>query len=89
MRERLPVGYRDYTEGTHALRHTVGISLSEAGADLSDVQAHLGHKQLSTTRRHYVPVLGSRMQRLSESIEGRFQWPEEAVTARGPTAPQA
>ena len=66
------------------LRHTVGISLSEAGADLSDVQAHLGHKQLSTTRRHYVPVLGSRMQQLSESIEGRFQWPEEAME----TAPE-
>ena len=32
--------------------------------------------------RHYVPVLDSRMQRLSESIEGRFQWPEEAVKAR-------
>ena len=32
---------------------------------------------VSTTRRHYVPVLGSRVQRLSESIERRLQGPEE------------
>ena len=56
------------------LRHAVGIALSETGADLSDVQAHMGHKRISTTREHYVPVLGSRMQALSESIDGRIGW---------------
>ena len=63
------------------LRHSVGIALSEAGVDLADVQAHMGHKRLSTTRRHYVPVLNSRMQRASETLEGRFQWPAEAGIA--------
>ena len=45
-----PAGVRPYN-----LRHTVGISISEAGGDLADVQAHLGHKHISTTRKHYVP----------------------------------
>lgn len=57
-------------------RHTLGITLSEGGADLSDVGAMMGHKQLATTRRHYVPVLNSRMQKASESLAGRFAgWP--------------
>lgn len=58
-------------------RHTLGITLSEGGADLSDVGSMMGHKQISTTRRHYVPVLNSRMQKASESLAGRFSgWPE-------------
>jgi integrase len=58
-------------------RHTLGITLSEGGADLSDVGSMMGHKQIATTRRHYVPVLNSRMQKASESLAGRFSgWPE-------------
>ena len=64
-----PEGVRPYN-----LRHTVGISISEAGGDLADVQAHLGHKHISTTRKHYVPVLNSRMQKASELISGRIPW---------------
>lgn len=60
-------------------RHTVGILMSEAGIDLADIQAHLGHKQIATTRKTYVPVRGSRMQRASEVLAGRLQW-------RGPDA---
>lgn len=33
-----------------------------------------GHKHISTTRKHYVPVLNSRMQEASELINGRFSW---------------
>lgn len=58
----------------YQLRHNVGITLSESGHDLADVGPQLGHKRAETTRRHYVPVLGSRMQRLSESLDGRFGW---------------
>lgn len=65
------------------LRHTSAIELSEAGHDLSDISAMLGHKQIETTRRHYLPVLHSRMQRLSESQEGRFGWARG--TKRGTT----
>jgi len=67
-----PTGVRPYQA-----RHSLGIALSELGHDLDDVGAALGHKRRETTRKHYVPVLESRMQRLSESVDGRFQgWPK-------------
>jgi len=56
------------------LRHTTWITASERGADLADIQAGAGHRNIATTRRHYVPVLSSRMQQLSERLEGRFGW---------------
>lgn len=64
-----PAGLRPYN-----LRHSTWIEASERGNDLSDIQAGAGHKLMATTRRHYVPVLSSRMQRMSESLEGRFGW---------------
>lgn len=54
-------------------RHTYGITLSEAGIDLADVQTLMGHKHQSTTRRHYVPVLGSRIQAAAEKLDGRLR----------------
>lgn len=62
-----PSGVRPYN-----LRHTIGISLSEAGFDLADIGPHLGHKRIETTRKHYVPVLNSRMQTMSDHIGQRF-----------------
>jgi integrase len=56
------------------LRHTVGIALSEFGVDLADIQQHMGHRRIETTRRHYVPVLGSRLQAASELLDHRFGW---------------
>lgn len=64
-----PKGVKPYN-----LRHTTWITASERGADLADVQVGAGHKNIATTRRHYVPVLNSRQQRLSELLDGRFQW---------------
>lgn len=64
-----PPGLRPYN-----LRHSTWIEASERGNDLADIQAGAGHKLIATTRRHYVPVLSSRMQRMSESLEGRFGW---------------
>lgn len=64
-----PTGVKPYN-----LRHATWITASERGADLSDVQAGAGHKHIATTRRHYVPVLNSRMQKLSELLDGRFGW---------------
>jgi hypothetical protein len=55
----------------YQLRHTVGIALSEAGIDLQDISQHMGHKRTDTTRRHYVPVLASRLQRASEALNDR------------------
>lgn len=64
-----PKGVRPYN-----LRHTVGMTLSEQGTDLADIGPQLGHKRLETTRRHYVPVLHSRMQVMGESLNGRLGW---------------
>ena len=64
-----PKGVRPYT-----LRHSLGIAASEQGRDLADISAHLGHTRPQTTRSHYVPVLGTRLQELSEAIDGRFGW---------------
>lgn len=64
-----PAGVRPYH-----LRHTVGMEMSEAGIDLADVQQHMGHTRIDTTRRHYVPVRGSRLQAASEAIDRRFGW---------------
>lgn len=75
-----PEGVRPYN-----LRHTVGMSMSEAGVDLADIQPHLGHKRIETTRKHYVAVLGSRLQRASEAIDHRFGWSRVVTDVAPPT----
>lgn len=60
--------------GPYQLRHSVGISMTDAGIDLADIQQHLGHKRIETTRKHYVPVRGTRLQIASERIDRRFRW---------------
>lgn len=55
----------------YQLRHTVGLALSEAGFDLRDIADHLGHKSTQTTRAHYVPVLNSRLSKVSEQLGTR------------------
>lgn len=64
-----PEGLKPYN-----LRHSTWIEASERGVDLADIQAGAGHKNMATTRRHYVPVLHSRMQKMSEVLDGRFGW---------------
>lgn len=57
-------------------RHNTWIAASERGADLADISAGAGHRDIRTSRDRYVPILNSRMQRLSETLEGRFRgWP--------------
>jgi integrase len=65
-----PVGLRPYN-----LRHAVGRAMQAAGVDLSDIQAHYGHKHIATTRRHYVPILESRLEAASRKIDGRLARP--------------
>ena len=55
----------------YQLRHTVGIALSESGVDMRDIADHLGHKRMDTTRRHYVPVIESRLKRVSDVLGHR------------------
>lgn len=54
-------------------RHSTWITASERGADLADIAAGAGHKDIRMTRKAYVPILNSRMQQLSETLEGRFK----------------
>ena len=39
----------------HALRHTFGTALAEAGVDLAVMQALLGHAHVDTTARYINP----------------------------------
>jgi integrase len=55
------------------MRASTGITLSERGVDLADVGGWLGHTSLQTTRSAYVPILGGRMQRASQTLAGRFR----------------
>lgn len=66
----------------YELRHSTGIALTDAGIDLADISAFLGHSDLRTTRRTYVPIRQARMQRASEVLDGRFGW--DAVPATVP-----
>lgn len=78
-------GWPDHVR-PYELRHGTGIALSDAGVDLADIAAFLGHKDLRTTRTTYVPIRASRMQRASEALEGRFSgWSTGTVP---PTVPQ-
>ncbi len=62
-----PEGVRPYQA-----RHTMWITASEMGIDLEDISVGAGHKDPRMTRRVYVPVLNSRLQTMSERMDGRF-----------------
>lgn len=66
QRNGWPAGVRPYT-----MRHSVGLSLSEHGVDLGDIQAHLGHTSPNTTRI-YVPTVLARLRAASATLEGRL-----------------
>jgi integrase len=63
-------------------RHTTWMHASEQGIDLEDIAVGAGHRDPRITRRVYVPVLNSRLQRLGEALDGRFNgWPMVPVSA--------
>jgi integrase len=61
-----PKGLRPYT-----LRHRIGLTLSELGVDLGDIQIHMGHGDPRTTRV-YVPGVSERMRAVSAKLDGRM-----------------
>ena len=81
----LPDGYRlGVVPGsdTGAFEMALWSLLGERGIDLGDVQGWLGHRDIMTTRRHYAPVLVSRLKQASETLSGRFGgWVTEPETA--------
>ncbi len=68
------------------VRPSLWIAASEAGADLEDIAAGAGHRHTSTTRAHYVPVLQSRVEKLTKTVDGRLGWNANGCTgsAGGP-----
>ena len=54
-------------------RHSVAIDAIEAGADLGDVQALLGHASIDTTRRFYAGILRLRQRNVGKRLEGRLK----------------
>ena len=68
-------------------RHAVGIELGERGIDLGDIQGWLGHKHIQTTRKHYVPVLSSRLKQASERTPAPLP-PSSTHQPRGRTPAQ-
>lgn len=61
-----PKGVRPYQT-----RHTVGQLLRELGADLGDIQDHLGHRSPNTTRAFYVGPSLERLRAISARLDGR------------------
>lgn len=68
-------------------RHSVALELGERGIDLGDVQGWLGHQNVTTTRKHYAPVLVSRLKQASERLAGRFGGWEKQIPADAKTDP--
>jgi len=69
-----PKGLPPYT-----LRHETGQAADRNGVDLGDIQLLLGHKNIATTRRSYVPGVAARLRAASAAIDGRF--PADAFRA--------
>jgi site-specific recombinase XerD len=49
-------------------RHSAAMELGERGVDMTDVADFLGHRDITTTRKHYAPILASRLKRASEAL---------------------
>ena len=52
------------------LRHSFATALREAGADLADVQVHLGHSSITLTNR-YAPTIPDKLAAAVRAVEGR------------------
>jgi integrase len=63
-----PQGVRIYNA-----RHSMWIAASEMGIDLHDIAVGAGHRDPRMTAKAYVPILNSRLQTMSERMDGRFQ----------------
>lgn len=79
QRNGWPKGVRPYN-----VRHRVGQTLRARGADLGDIQDHLGHASPATTRRHYLEPDLERLKATSERLAGRLH--PEALLRTATTA---
>lgn len=68
-------------------RHTTWITARERGVPLHDVATGAGHSDPKLTERMYTGILNGPLQRMSETLDGRFQrWPvvPKMGTAKSP-----
>lgn len=54
------------------VRHALAMAILRAGGDLSDVQVHLGHTSIDTTRRFYAGIIAARAIKTSQRLTGRL-----------------
>ena len=75
----------------HQLRHTFGTEAASAGIPATDLQALMGHEDLSTTQR-YVRVTGRDLERAMARLkawrESRDTAAEEVKTLLNPAKPR-
>ncbi|HEX6507605.1 MAG TPA: tyrosine-type recombinase/integrase [Chloroflexota bacterium] len=55
--------------GTHIGRHTSATLLLEAGADVKDVQSHLGHRDATMTLKVYYAPYDGKLDELAARID--------------------
>jgi integrase len=67
--------------GTHIGRHTSATLLLEAGADVKDVQSHLGHRDATMTLNVYCAPFDGKLDELAARIDSAWR------TARGEPGP--
>ena len=59
-------------------KHTLAITLGEAGVEFEDIKDFFGHKDVKTTRI-YTGYLMARMSRLAHLLEGRLGWTADDI----------
>ncbi len=62
----------------HDLRHSVVYALRKGGCDVKDIQAWLGHSDVSTTLNVYGHVMGGDMKRLGHVMDSTLFQPARA-----------
>jgi len=70
-----PKGIRPYNA-----KHTVAITLGEAGAEWEDIKDWFGHKDIKTTRIYAGHIL-QRSRAVAQHLEGRLGWPAATSAA--------
>ena len=68
----------------HDLRHLAAINLVRAGMDLPTIQAHLGHKHLTSTLRYAAYADRTARARAAKALDELFQGPNAASPLPGP-----
>lgn len=69
VQETRASGRRKWRFQPYVLRHTCLTEIRKKGADLADVQAIAGHKQIATTKR-YAPTINAKLVAAFQRLEG-------------------